>query len=75
LPGVPEHDDRLVPDKWGFDAEDVWFTSADGTKLHGWLLTLRGWTADFVAKRPVIMFFQENAGAGRLSPKDCRGRG
>lgn len=63
LPGVPEHDERLVPDKWGFDAEDVWFTSADGTKLHGWLLTMRGWTRDYVAGRPVLMFFQENAGA------------
>lgn len=62
LPGVPDYDERLVPERYGFDAEDVWLTAADGTKLHAWLLVLRGWTREMKRTRPVVMFFQENAG-------------
>jgi hypothetical protein len=43
-------------------AQDVWLTAADGTKLHAWLLTPRGWSKQQLKERPVMMFFQENAG-------------
>lgn len=62
IPGVPEYDDALVPEKWDFQGEDVWLTAADGTKLHAWLLTPRGWSKAQLKARPVLMFFQENAG-------------
>jgi hypothetical protein len=62
VPGVPAADPRLVPEKWGFDSEDVWVTAADGTRLHAWLLTPRGWAAGRAATRPLVVFFQENAG-------------
>lgn len=42
--------------------QDVWLTAADGTKLHAWLLTPRGWSKQQLKERPVLMFFQENAG-------------
>lgn len=42
--------------------QDVWLTAADGTKLHAWLLTPRGWSKAQLKARPVLMFFQENAG-------------
>ena len=34
-PGAPASRGNYSP---SFDFEDVWFSSADGTKLHGWLL-------------------------------------
>ncbi|WIA21964.1 hypothetical protein OEZ85_004325 [Tetradesmus obliquus] len=62
IPGMPDFDDRLVPGQWGFEEEDVWLTAADGTKLHAWLLVPRGWDKEVLRSRPVLLFFQENAG-------------
>lgn len=31
-----------TPDALGLDYRDVWFVSADGTRLHGWFLPARG---------------------------------
>ncbi len=42
--------------------QDITITTSDGVKIHAWLLTLRHWTPEFVQLRPVILFFQENAG-------------
>jgi hypothetical protein len=42
--------------------QDVWLTAADGTKLHSWLLVPRGWSKQQQQQRPVMLFFQENAG-------------
>lgn len=58
----------LVPGGYGLAYEDVWLESEDGTKLHGWMLWLKEWDAPARATRPVIMFFQENAGACGWAP-------
>lgn len=42
--------------------QDVWLTASDGTKLHAWLLVPRGLGRDELAARPLVVFFQENAG-------------
>ena len=34
----------------------------DSTKLHAWFLQPKGWGAGVRAARPVVLFFQENAG-------------
>lgn len=36
--------------------EDI--ETADGVKIHGWLLYLERWSEDFMKSRPVILFFQ-----------------
>lgn len=36
--------------------EDI--ETADGVKIHGWLLYLERWSEDFMRTRPVILFFQ-----------------
>jgi len=42
--------------------QDVWLTAADGVKLHAWLLVPRWWDRDTLRRRPLVLFFQENAG-------------
>lgn len=42
--------------------QEVALTSGDGVKLHAWLLWGRGWTKEQIKERPVVIFFQENAG-------------
>ena len=37
-------------------------TAKDDTKLHAWFLQPRGWSRAQRAQRPVVLFFQENAG-------------
>lgn len=37
-------------------------TAEDGTKLHAWFMHPRGWSREARAQRPVVLFFQENAG-------------
>eukprot|EP00798_Chlamydomonas_sp_ICE-L_P012313 gene12313-15477_t len=41
---------------------DVGLVTEDGVKIHAWLLTLAQWTPEYIKQRPVIVFFQENAG-------------
>ena len=36
--------------------EDI--ETADGVKIHGWLLYLERWSEEFMKGRPVILFFQ-----------------
>mmetsp|Transcript_2031 Transcript_2031/g.4500 ORF Transcript_2031/g.4500 Transcript_2031/m.4500 type:complete len:302 (-) Transcript_2031:403-1308(-) len=61
IPGVPA-DYYIPPEKYGLNSRDVAIMTKDGIRLHAWLLTLKGWTEDMIKSRPVILFFQENAG-------------
>ena len=45
----PEHSDAQTPQ----EAEDVWFTTDDGVRLHGWL---------FPGGAPLMIWFHGNAG-------------
>lgn len=38
--------------------------TADGVKIHGWLLYLKQWTPEFMKSRPVILFFQVTVRGG-----------
>ena len=55
---LPTHDEPATPAKWGFKFENVNFTSADGTPLHGWFMPARGKKA-----KGTIVFSHGNAGA------------
>lgn len=55
---LPTHDVPATPEKWGFTYEDVAFSSADGTPLHGWFMPARGKKA-----KGTIVFSHGNAGA------------
>lgn len=54
----PTGDTAETPATWGMKYENVWFRSADGTRLHGWFLPTSG-------KRPkgTVVFSHGNAGA------------
>jgi pimeloyl-ACP methyl ester carboxylesterase len=62
IPGV-SNVFEYYPDQPQFDLsyEDVELTAADGTKLQCWHVHGRK-NVNFTGKRPVIIFFQENAG-------------
>lgn len=47
----------------------VKFTAKDGTRISGWFMHPKGWTAKQKRQHPTIIFLQENAGtmAMRLS--------
>ena len=49
------------PDQFGLDYEDAYFNSGDGTSLHGWLMWPQQWD-HFQQDRPLVLFYQENAG-------------
>jgi len=55
---LPTRDQPTTPAKWGFRYEDVNFTSADGTGLHGWFLPVKGKQA-----KGTIVFSHGNAGS------------
>lgn len=38
----PDHEDYGSPTQSGLPYEEVWFHSADGTKLHGWFVPAKG---------------------------------
>lgn len=38
----PDHAERFTPERAGQQYEDVYFTSRDGTRLHGWFIHARG---------------------------------
>uniref|UniRef100_A0A7R9W232 Serine aminopeptidase S33 domain-containing protein n=1 Tax=Chlamydomonas euryale TaxID=1486919 RepID=A0A7R9W232_9CHLO len=61
VPGMPA-DYWLEAKKYGLEEEDVEITASDGVKLHGWFLHLPHWTSEYMKTRPVVLFFQENAG-------------
>ncbi|MFQ5778212.1 MAG: alpha/beta hydrolase [Terriglobia bacterium] len=48
------------PAAHGVQAEDVYFTTSDGLRLHGWLApTKEGWASE---STPTILYFHGNAG-------------
>lgn len=51
----PQQTQYLTPDKIGLAYEDVYFSSADGTKLHGWLLPAQG------KAKGTVLFLHGNA--------------
>jgi hypothetical protein len=51
----PEKVHSFTPGEWGLDAEDVFFQTADGVKLHAW--HIRG-----PQNAPLILWFHGNAG-------------
>ncbi|GLI68716.1 hypothetical protein VaNZ11_013197, partial [Volvox africanus] len=61
LPGVPAGFWKY-PNDFKLEYEDVYLTTDDGVKLHAWLLWRSGWTKEVLKSRPVVLFFQENAG-------------
>ena len=61
LPGIPS-DYPYFPDAFHLAYEDVWLTTADGLRLHAWLMWPRHWGPDERQRRPTVLFFQENAG-------------
>lgn len=38
----PTHDVPATPKDWGFEFEEVWFRSKDGTRLSGWFVPTQG---------------------------------
>ncbi len=50
-------------------SQDVWLQAADGIRLHAWFMWPSEWAgqeggaAAQLRRRPVVLFFQENAGA------------
>ncbi len=55
---LPTRDEPATPAKWGFRFENLEFSSADGTRLHGWFLPARGKKA-----KGTIVFSHGNAGS------------
>jgi uncharacterized protein len=51
----PQQTQYLTPDKIGLAYEDVYFHSADGVKLHGWLLPAQG------KAKGTVLFLHGNA--------------
>lgn len=54
----PTADPAITPVNWGCTYEDVWFSSKDGTPLHGWFLPTRKKQA-----LGTVVFSHGNAGA------------
>ncbi len=50
-----------TPTNWQRQFEDVWLTTSDGIRLHGWLVKSPVGTPS-EKPRPVILFFHGNAG-------------
>lgn len=51
------------PSQWGMDYEDVWLTTADGVRLHGWLLPAQPPFAQQRRAKPhTLLFLHGNAG-------------
>ncbi|KAG2497973.1 hypothetical protein HYH03_004234 [Edaphochlamys debaryana] len=61
IPGLPSGIWKY-PNEFQLEFEDVYLDTADGVRLHAWLLWGRGWTKEDIKSKPVVMFFQENAG-------------
>lgn len=61
LPGIPS-DYPYLPDSFQMAFEDVWLTTADGLRLHAWLMWPPHWGEERRRSAPTVIFFQENAG-------------
>lgn len=63
IPGIPPEEYNVSPEEYGFEYEDVELTASDGVRLHAWLLWQPEWGHASLRTRPLLMFFQENAGS------------
>lgn len=54
----PTRDTPATPEKWGFAYEDVFFKSADKTRLHGWFIP-----AQHKPAKGTVVFSHGNAGS------------
>lgn len=61
IPGVPRRYIN-IPNDFGLEYEDLWIQAADGTRLHAWLMWQGGLSNEEVREKPLVVFFQENAG-------------
>ncbi len=61
IPGVPAGY-IAKPDEFDLDYEDVWLRTADGVKLHAWVVFRKGLRTEEVRDLPLVVFLQENAG-------------
>lgn len=52
---LPSRQLYATPTEWGLEYEDVWLSTEDGVRLHGWYLPRSG-------ARRVLLFFHGNAG-------------
>lgn len=64
VPRVPGMATEFVytPANYHLAHEDVYLTAADGVRIHAWMIWPSDWDAKRRATRPVVLFFQENAG-------------
>jgi fermentation-respiration switch protein FrsA (DUF1100 family) len=45
----------FTPDEYGLDHQDIWITTSDGVRIHGWLIPSE-------ANRALFLFYHGNAG-------------
>jgi uncharacterized protein len=57
----PDRTLELTPDRVGLAYEDVWLTTTDNIRIHGWFLPAQRGSGPGAAT-PVILFFHGNAG-------------
>jgi hypothetical protein len=62
----PDHGKTPVPRNYP-GAESVWFTSADGTKLHGWFIPARDERGQVITDRRVPGILHVHGNAGNIS--------
>jgi uncharacterized protein len=58
----PMRDLELTPDRLGWEFQDVWLTTADNVRLHGWWLPTPPSTINPQPSPPTVLFFHGNAG-------------
>lgn len=64
VPRVPGMATEFIytPASYHLSYEDVYLTAEDGVRIHAWMIWPNDWDAKRRATRPVVLFFQENAG-------------
>lgn len=64
VPRVPGMATEFIytPASYKLAYEDVYLTTEDGIKIHCWMIWPDEWDVKKRASRPVVLFFQENAG-------------
>lgn len=61
IPGIPKGYIN-IPRDFGLEFEDIWIRAKDGTKLHAWMMWNGGIPQVEAKTKPLVVFFQENAG-------------
>ena len=61
VPGTPS-DYPYFPDAFNLDFEDIWIKTDDNVHLNCWLMWNQSHSPEVRKNKPVVMFFQENAG-------------